>query len=201
MMEFDKIRLVSGYISKDYSRDLLRLLYLYKDVSASEAASRLGLHIRTVQEFFDAMAEAGLVSKTEVFESKRPYFRYSRKGEKIKFEIDLNDLAEEKEGSDEHELFLREKKHATARFTTSRNKLYFSSVTIWIGEGRESSEKKINLTNAQGRFLFHLPFPDAEFLSLSEIMKKAGVEEENRKEILDIVALLDEHNVVETRKK
>ena len=57
MMDFDKIKLVSGYIAKDYSKDLLRLLYLYKDVSASEAASRLGLHIRTVQEFFDAMVE------------------------------------------------------------------------------------------------------------------------------------------------
>ena len=41
MMEFDKIKHVSGYIAKDYSRDLLRLLYLYKDVSASESPRKL----------------------------------------------------------------------------------------------------------------------------------------------------------------
>jgi len=95
-------------------------------------------------------------------------------------EINLKSIAEEKEDKGEAEILIREKKHATARFTTSRNKLYFSSVTIWIGEGRESTEKKINLTNAQGKFLFHLPFPDAAFMSMDEIMKKAGVEEENR---------------------
>ena len=199
MMEFDKIRLVSGYLAKDYSKDLLRLLYLYKDVSASEAASRLGLHIRTVQEFFDAFANSGFLTKTEVFESKRPYFRYSRKSDKLKMEINLKTLAEEEEGKNEKELWLKEKKNAAARFTTSRNKLYFSSVAIWIGEGRESSEKKINLTNAQGKFLFHLPFPDAEYMSVSDIMKKAGVGEENRKEILDIVNLLAEHGVIETK--
>jgi transposase len=199
MMEFDKIKLVSGYIAKDYSRDLLRLLYLYKDISASEAASRLGLHIRTVQEFFDSFADSGFLSKTEVFESKRPYFRYSRKSDKLKIEINLKSIADEKEVKGEKEILLREKKHATARFTTSRNKLYFSSVTIWIGEGRDSSEKKINLTNAQGRFLFHLPFPDAEYMSMTDIMKKSEVEDENRKEVEDIVALLEEHNVIETK--
>ena len=200
MMDFDKIKLVSGYIAKDYSKDLLRLLYLYKDVSASEAASRLGLHIRTVQEFFDAMVEGGLLSKTEVFESKRPYFRYSLKNEKLKFEINLKTLAEDKTDTGEKVILLREKKNASARFTTSRNKLYFSSVTIWIGEGREGIEKKINLTNAQGKFLFHLPFPDAAFMSMSEIMNKAGVEEENKNEIMDIINLLIEHGVVEVKK-
>jgi hypothetical protein len=199
MIEFNKIKLVSGYIAKDYSRDLLRLLYLYKDVSASEAASRLSLHIRTVQEFFDAFADSGFLTKTEVFESKRPYFRYSRKGDKLKMEINLKAIAEEEEVKDDKELWLREKKNASARFTTSRNKLYFSSVTIWIGEGRESSEKKINLTTAQGKFLFHLPFPDAEYMSISDIMKKAGVEEENQKEIVDIVTLLEEHGVIDSR--
>jgi DNA-binding transcriptional ArsR family regulator len=199
MMDFDKIKLVSGYIAKDYSKDLLRLLYLYKDISASEAASRLGLHIRTVQEFFDAIVEGGLLSKTEVFESKRPYFRYSLKDEKFSFEIDLKNLAEDNKESGETDIWLREKKNASARFTTARNKLYFSSVAIWIGEGREGSEKKINLTNAQGKFLFHLPFPDADFMSMQDIMAKAGVTEENKNEVRDIVNLLQEHKVIELK--
>jgi len=199
MMDFDKIKLVSGYISKDYSKDLLRLLYLYKDVSASEAASRLGLHIRTVQEFFDAFVEGEMLSKTEVFESKRPYFRYSLKHDKLSFEIDLKNLAEDSTESSGNEIMLREKKNASARFTVSRNKLHFSSVTIWIGQGREGSEKKINLTNAQGKFLFHLPFPDAAFMSMQDIMAKAGVTEENENEVRDIVNLLKEHKIIELK--
>jgi hypothetical protein len=53
------------------------------------------------------------------------------------------------------------------------------------------------LTQPQGRFLFHLPFPNAEFLSISEIMRKAGVESQFSPEILDIVDLLEKYNVVE----
>ena len=87
--EFEKIRLFGSAISKDYAPDLLSLLYLYKDISASEAASRLGMHIRTIQEFFDTLHGAGIVQKQEVFESKRPYFRYRLLSNKINIEVSL----------------------------------------------------------------------------------------------------------------
>jgi len=55
------------------------------------------------------------------------------------------------------------------------------------------------LTEAQGAFLYHLPFPGAEPLSVAAIMKKAGVEESRAPEILDIVGRLEALGVVETR--
>ncbi|MDQ7816391.1 MAG: hypothetical protein RDU14_05150 [Melioribacteraceae bacterium] len=197
--DFEKIKLFGAVISKEYSKDLLRLLYLYKDISASEAASRMGLHIKTVQEFFDALYEAGLIEKREVYESKRPYFRYSFNSDEINISINVKDLVIKNSEPGNPELFIREKKNANVRFTTARNKLFFSSVSVWIGQGRETTEKKVSLTIPQGKFLFNLPFPNADFLSIPEIMKKAEVTDEHKSEIIDIVNLLKEHGVIEIR--
>ena len=114
--------------------------------------------------------------------------------------MDIAALADTKPGESDNELVIRERKNANVRFTTARNNLYFSSVSIWIGEGRERSEKKVSLTSAQGKFLFNLPFPDAKFATIEEIMQKAGIPEEHRSEIIDIADLLIEHGVIEAMK-
>ena len=49
-MDFKKAAILGSYISKDYAEDLFRLLVTYKDIPASEAASRLNMHIKTVQD-------------------------------------------------------------------------------------------------------------------------------------------------------
>ena len=92
---------------------------------------------------------------------------------------------------------IREKKNAGARFTTARNNQYISSVVKWTGEGRERKERKINLTIPQGKFMYHLPFPSADFQSVSEIMQIAEVDKNNTSEILDIVDVLLEYGVIE----
>ena len=76
-MDFQTAALISTYLSKDYAEDFFRLLVNYQDISASEAASRLSIHIRTAQDFLDGLANLGIVEKTEVHEKKRPYFRYN----------------------------------------------------------------------------------------------------------------------------
>ena len=172
-MNFKQAAILGSYISKDYAEDLFRLLAAYTSISASEAASRLELHIKTVQGFMEAMSELGFLEKEEVYEKKRPYFRYTLKTKKISMEIDLKPLFPKVTADDRTQLLIREQKNAGARFTTSRNNQYISNVVIWIGQGRERTERRINLTIPQGQFLFHLPFPSAEFQSIGEIMKKS----------------------------
>ena len=197
IMNFLQAARFGTYISKSYSKDIFRLLNNYRDISASEAASRLGIHIQTVQDFLEAMADLGILSKKETLERKRPYFRYTLEKLKITFEINL---LEELHNSDENSLEqskIREKKNAGVRFSIARNGLYFSNVAIWVGKGRERTEKKINLTTAQGKFLYNLPFPDGEFLSLEEIRIKAGIEPEQILEIKDLVEELILYKVIE----
>lgn len=198
-MDFKTAAKLGSYISKDYAEDIFRLLTNYKDISASEAASRLNLHIQTVQDFLEAMASLSILEKKEVYEKKRPYFRYFLKKKKIVMEIDLASLLGKKQPEGKLSTKIQENKDSRARFTTSRYDPYFSSVVIWIGEGRDRKERKINLTIPQGKFLFQLPFPTAEFLTIAEIMKKTGVGKIHSPEILDIVELLEKYGVIKVK--
>ena len=196
-MDFKKAAILCSFLSKDYAEDLFRLLDAYTSISASEAASRLNLHIKTVQDFMEAMADLGILEKTEVYEKKRPYFRYSLKVKKITMELDLGLLIPPGTIDDRTSVRIRERKNAGARFTVSRDNQYISHVVIWFGKGRERTERKINLSIPQGRFLFHLPFPSADFQSIREIMNKAVVDNVHTSEILDIVDALAQFNVIE----
>jgi len=199
-MDFKRAAILGSYISKDYAEDLFRLLATYRDISASEAASRMDMHIKTVQDFFEAMASLDILIKKEVFEKKRPYYRYALKTDKINMEIDLTPLLGKKEKPQgKLAQMIRERKNTGVRFTTARNNQYISSVIIWTGEGRERSERRINLSIPQGKFMFNLPFPSAEHMSIAAIIEKAEVEETNTSEILDIVDVFIQYRVIETR--
>lgn len=197
-MDFATAAKLGSYISKDYAEDFFELLVNYQDISASEAASRLNLHVGTAQDFLEGMASLGILEKEEVHEKKRPYFRYSLKRPTITIDIDLTQIRRE-QSEDTLTKKIREKKNSGARFSTARSSQHIGSVTIWTGEGRQRKERRINLTTPQGRFLFHLPFPNADHLSISEIMRKAEVDPTLSPEILDIVGLLERYGVVEAQ--
>lgn len=197
MTDFKTAATLGTYLAKDYAEDFFGLLVNYQDISASEAASRLGLHIQTAQDFLEALASLDILTKEEVYEKKRPYNRYTLNKQHISLDIDLTQIKREQpEG--EQERRIREKRNSGANFTTARGNQSISSVTIWTGNGRDQKERKINLTQPQGRFLFHLPFPNAQPLSIAHIMKAADIDASFSPEILDLVELLEQYGVIET---
>lgn len=197
MTDFKFAATLGSYLAKDYAEDFFSLLVNYQDISASEAASRLGLHIQTAQDFLEAMESLGILSKEEVYEKKRPYYRYTLQKQRISLDLDLTKI-KLKDPETKQERKIREKKNSSAIFTTARNNQSISSVTIWTGNGRDQKERRISLTHPQGRFLFHLPFPNARSLSIVAIMERANVEASLSPEILDMVDLLEKYGVIET---
>ncbi len=198
-MDFKEAAKLGSCLSKDYAEDLFRLLATYESISASEAGSRVNIHIKTTQDFLEDLYGLGILDREEVYEGKRPYFRYRLKVKQLSIEINLEPFSQNEPVTDTRlKLKIREKKNIGARFTTSRSNDYISNVVIWTGEGRNRTERKINLSMPQGKFLFHLPFPTAEPLSISEIMKNAEIDEANIPEIVDIVNVLIEFGVIES---
>jgi hypothetical protein len=198
-VDFKEASKLGSCLSKDYAEDLFRLLATYESISASEAGSRVNIHIKTTQDFLEDLYGLGILDREEVYEGKRPYFRYRLKVKQLSIEINLEPFSQNEPVTDTRlKLKIREKKNIGARFTTSRSNDYISNVVIWTGEGRSRTERKINLSMPQGKFLFHLPFPTAEPLSISEIMKNAEIDEVNIPEIVDIVNVLIEFGVIET---
>jgi hypothetical protein len=197
-MDFKQAAILGSCISKDYAEDLFALVAIYKNISASEAASRLNLHIKTVQDFLEDLYSLKIVEREEVYEGKRPYFRYNLVVHQIVMHIDLSHLIPEGNKDEARlKLCIREKQNSGARFTTSRSNDYISNIVIWTGEGRNREERKINLSIPQGKFLFHLPFPTAEPLTIGGLITKAGLDGSNIPEIIDIVNVLAEFGVVE----
>jgi len=196
-MNFKTAAKIGAHISKDYAEDFFALLVNYQDISASEAASRLGLHIRTAQDFLEGLADLDILHKSEAQEKKRPYFRYSLKTNRISIDVDLTKIVkEQKPGTLTRQI--REKANAGANFSLARGGEYISHVTFWTGEGRDRKEHKVSLTKPQGKFMYHLPFPNAEFLGIADIMRKAGIDDQFTPEILDIVEMLEKNEVLES---
>lgn len=194
-LSLEEISHLCTYLSRPYAFNALELLVNYRDLSASEMSSRLRLHIRTMQEFLEGLTALGILSKEEVYEKKRPYNRYQLIIEKIQFSLGLDLFKREIAG--EQERMIRESKAGKAKFTVARSDSYISNVVIYHGEGRDRDEQKINLTMPQGKFLFHLPFPNAQFMGISEIMAKAGLTEEVLPEIDDLISMLIANDVIE----
>lgn len=195
-MDFKTASKLGSLLSKDYAEGMFELLVNYRDISSSEAASRLNLHVHTAQEFLEGLASLDVATKEEVSEGTRPYFRYSLKQRRLTLDIDLaavrRVLPEGETGRR-----IREHRDSGARFSTARSGRCISGVTVWEGEGRARKERRISPTAPQGRFLYHLPFPDAEPLTVAEIMRRANIEQALLAEILDIVELLKTHGVIE----
>ncbi len=196
-MDFKTASQLGSLISKDYAQDFFRLLVIYRDISASEAASRLDLHTKTSQDFLEGLESCGLVSKTEVFEKKRPYFRYSLKKKKLTVDFDFSALYRPQDHEHKLRWKIREKKNSGALFKTSGGGSQISAVHFFVGQGRSGQERTLNLTTNQGQFLFHLPFPTQPFKSVSDIITKAGVDQSCLPEILDIVEVLCEFRIIE----
>jgi len=195
-MKYETAAQLGAILSKDYAKDFFKLLVNYQNISASEAASRLSLHIRTAQDFLESLTELKITNKTEVFEKKRPYFRYTLVQTNLKMDLDLSIFEKENPGEGLSRL-IREKKENGANFAVARTGDCFSTVAVWEGEGRERQEHKISLTTPQGKFLFHLPFPQARPMTIADIMEKAVIEEDYSKEIQDIVDELIRLDVIE----
>lgn len=195
-MNFQTAAKYGSLLSKDYAERVFDLLVNYQAISASELAARLNLHIKTAQDYLEALAELEVLAKEEVIEKKRPFYRYSLKQNRLMIDIDLMQV-KRKPGANSLAARIREKENAGARFSLARGGIYISAVTIWTGEGRKKEERRIKLTMPQGRFLYHLPFPKAEALTVDEIMQKAEIEVDLASEILDLVQLLDNYGVIE----
>jgi ribosomal protein S25 len=195
-MDFHTAAKYASLLSKDYAEDIFKLLVNYQAISASEVATRLDLHIKTAQDFLEALEQLDVLSKEEIFEKKRPYYRYILNQTRLTIDIDLMQVKREP-SQNSLSSHIREKENAGVRFSVARSDDYITSVAIWTGNGRERQERKIKLTTPQGRFLYHLPFPKAEPLTVDEIIQKAGIDESLAPEILDLVQLLEKYNVIE----
>jgi len=198
MTGFEDAANLGRCLAKDYAADMFRLLASYTSLSASEAASRLNLHVQTAQAFLDALVALAIVDKQESTDKTRPYFRYVLKVTRITLEVDLALLSGHRPDQALARL-VRERRTSAARFVTSRRRNAVTTVVAWVGMGRDRDERRINLTRAQGAFLFHLPFPSEDPRPIRDILEDAAVEPAQVREVFDLLERLEALGAVDIR--
>ena len=196
-MSFEDLSRLSSLLSKNYSRDLFRLLVVYRNISASEAASRLELHIKTVQDFLETLVRLDIAARQEARDRRRPYFRYTLKSQELVLRLNLRELTDRGDSVDVLNWKIRERKNSQVIFKTAPGSTTISTVYLFTGQGRNRTERKIMLTPCQGQFLFHLPFPTQPFKAILDISILAGINRTDLEEVLDIVRLLEKSRVIE----
>ncbi len=195
-ISFEQSRRLAAIVAKDYARDFLTLLVIYRDISASEAAARLNIHIKTAQDFLEGLETAGILDKHEALEGKRPYFRYSLKAHFINITFDLDELYDPKIHRSAMGWKIKERKNSGVLFKEGRGER-IASVHVFEGSGRSREERRFNLTECQGRFLFYLPFPTEAPSPVSAILHKAALTDDCIPEIIDLVNLFLKQKVIE----
>jgi len=197
MNEFCNISRLCRLIAKDYAESFFKLLVTYTDISASEAASRLNIHIKTAQDFLEGLEGFGICTKKEVLERKRPYFRYTLKQRELNIHFNLCSMLKSQKASNNIKWRIRERKNSGTVFKTTRGGNRISFVHFFIGDGRARVERRLSLTEPQGCFLYHLPFPTEPFSSVEEIIAKAKINKSAIAEVLDIVEVLVNHGIIQ----
>ena len=199
MNEFYDISRLCKLIAKDYAESFFKLLVSYTNISASESASRLNIHIKTAQDFLEGLEGFGICTKKEVMERKRPYFRYTLKQRELNIHFNLCNLLKSQKAFNSIKWRIRERKNSGTVFKTTRGGNQISFVHFFIGDGRSRVERKLNLTDKQGLFLYYLPFPTESFSSVEDIIAKAKMDKSAITEVLDIVEFLAEHGIIEKK--
>lgn len=198
-MDFKNATKLSTLISKDYAEDFFKILVMYKSISSSEAASRLNLHIKTAQDFLEGLSGLDIVSKEEVYEKKRPYYRYTLEKIELSLTVDLMSLYNRKENNEMLECLIREKNNSGANFKTTKTGDGIASVHMFVGEGRSRKEKVMNLTKHQGLFLYHLPFPTEDCVKAGDIINRYNISNQYVDEILDMLNVLNEYGMLDIK--
>jgi len=196
-IDFQSVSRLATLISRSFAEDFFRLLTVYEDISASESASLLDLHIKTAQDFLEGLVAEGIAEKKEVSQGKRPHYRYKLINTEINLKLNLNQFLEKTSLVEYKYLKIREKRNSRTIFTTGSGTDMISSITLITGEGRKKKERKINITDRQGKFLFYLPFPTSKHEEIKHIYKKSGLDRKFMPEILDLVDILLDFKVIE----
>ena len=197
-MDFQSASRLATLISRSFAEDFFRLLVIYEDISASESASILDLHIKTAQDFLEGLVAEGVIERREVSQGKRPHNRYKMLDPRIEIKVNLKDIPDKPSSLNYSDLEIRERKNNRAVFTSGSGIDMISSITLITGEGRKKKEHKINITDRQGKFLFYLPFPNSKHEKIQHIYKKSGLDRKFLPEILDLIDILIDYKVIET---
>ncbi len=145
--------------------------------SASELAREMGIHVATAMRKLAELAALGLLEKRSRPGSDVLEYRLARSRVDIVLDFDADAKAASRDARRQAEhVFVRERPNPKVLVESDDGARRVQRVLFLTVLRRRTNARKLELSEPEGRFLWHLPYASEAARSVAEICRQAGIE-------------------------
>ena len=195
----EEAREVMTALAREYSVDLLRELHGTGWSTASEVARNLGIHVATAMRKLSELEALGLLEKR--VREGTDLVEYRPVGGRVEIVLDFDGEAKaaaRDAWSVAKRILVRERPNrkvvleADERAEVVRRIVFVKTVRL------RTTAQVMELTEAEGRFLWHLPFASQDAASVAEVCRRGKIENPiHVSKLLDFVKEMESRGVLE----
>jgi hypothetical protein len=193
-------------LGKEHALPILQALFVRGWMSASEVANDISVHISTAQAYLEAMRAQGLLESRER-PGRKGLVEYSILDGSIQVDIDIGNMVQDqaKTAFDRAGLLkIRERKGAPVSYEWDEAQRTILSLNIMKRSkafGRVGVARSIKLTQAEGRFLWHLPQATEDRKTVVQIAQEAEISNPfDMIRIVELVEMLAMEKILDVKK-
>ena len=166
---------LAAVLAKDVTGKILANLYQHPYQSASDVARMLRIHIATAQKYLRKLKEVHLIEARMRSGVSKPTEEYRISTSKIYIDIDIAKHVRDVESIGE-KLYIRENKNIPVAYESDvKNRKITELLLLDNINERINIIQRIKLNDIESRFLWYVPYSSGELRSVTEIMNKAGI--------------------------
>ena len=201
-MNREQFQRAAFVLGKDHCLYVVETLYIKEWSTATEIAEELKIHTATAVKYLTELYEIGLVEKRTREGKYKDALEYRLKESEINLTLNFEKIIEE-ESKDviKRAKIMRVKEHARddVNYEWDDEKQKIRKINIVRAGLRRGVRESIELSDIEGRFLWHMPYPSEDFISVEQICGKSGIKNVMEiKKILALVDLLKEKSIIES---
>jgi len=197
--DLEEAREVMTALAREYCIDLLRELHGTGWSTASEVARNLGIHVATAMRKLSELETLQLLEKRVRAGSDLVEYRPVSARVEIVLDFEAEAKAAKRDARSVAEsILVRERPNrkvvleADERAEVVRRVVFVKTVRL------RTTAQVMELTEAEGRFLWHLPFASEQAASVAEVCRRAKIENPiHVSKLLDFVKEMESRGVVE----
>jgi len=188
-------------LGKEHCIDVIETLYIKEWCTATEISEELKIHIATAVSYLSDLHDIGLVERRIRGGKYKDAYEYSLKSTSINLNLNFKEIVEEEgKGITERAGLIKVKEIVSdnVNYEWDDEKQKILKINIVSAGIRRGVQESIELNTLEGRFLWCVPYPSEEGLSVEQICEKAGIKNPIEiKKMLKFVDVLKEKRVIE----
>ena len=173
----DSNRRLYTALGREFTGRVLSSLIRQPFQTASELARELSIHIATAQKYLEELRGLGLVSSRLRKAPTRHVDEYYLTFKRLELTLDTGDAeSTRRDGAAAlSSLMVKESANQSVAFDVDHKEKRVTRALFLGGGARKSVSGSLELSDIEGRMLWHMPFPSEEARPVSDILGQAGL--------------------------